>query len=452
MNNRIIYFCITVLLFVILFYHNDIGLNLGLFTVLLVVLAFYAFPKNSRRKDYWLATSGALLCAFSFAYFQDVASFFGIFLSLHWLSMIAFDPDQKMIKALLLVPLNYIMMLPKVFSTKLNVSKSRTNRTIQRIMALVLIPLGITAVFVFMYVVSSSVLTGFFEQLSFDFNLNVFHIIALLTIGSILLYNFWFFGLPRHWFVVNEALPDDFNTDFSEFTLDELLRSSGTITFMLLNIALLVFIGIYGYENFFMPEEISTISQNVHERVYAVIGSIVLAIGLIMFYFKGYFNFDPGNGLLKKLTFTWIFLNAILIVVTFVKNMQYVSLLGLTEKRIGVFIFLILCLIGLFFTFRKVKFRKTNWFLLHRMMKAFYVTLLLVAIINWSWVITKYNIVTGKIESDLPYHFQLPHNHLIMSEYLNENSVEILRIKPLEKEIQLDGKFYDFWVHRNLNP
>jgi hypothetical protein len=56
------------------------------------------------------------------------------------------------------------------------------------------------------------------------------------------------------------------------------------------------------------PASIPPFSDEVHQRVATIIFSIVLAIGLIMFYFKSTFNFDEKAGLLKKLAYLWIFL------------------------------------------------------------------------------------------------------------------------------------------------
>ena len=43
------------------------------------------------------------------------------------------------------------------------------------------------------------------------------------------------------------------------------------------------------------------LAEETHERVGAVIASIVMAIGVIMFYFKGSFNFDTQAKSLKIL-------------------------------------------------------------------------------------------------------------------------------------------------------
>ena len=45
------------------------------------------------------------------------------------------------------------------------------------------------------------------------------------------------------------------------------------------------------------------LKEETHERVGAVIASIVMAIGVIMFYFKGSFNFDTQEQSLSEKRF-----------------------------------------------------------------------------------------------------------------------------------------------------
>ena len=197
-------------------------------------------------------------------------------------------------------------------------------------------------------------------------------------------------------------------------------RKSGEISLILLNILLVFFIITYNYEQFFSIAKTSTLSDEVHQRVATIIFSIILAIGVIMFYFKSSFNFDGKAGLLKKLSYVWIILNALLIISAFIKNTEYISVLGLTFKRIGVFIFLALSLVGLFITYVKLHFRKTNIFLLNRMLRVFFFTFIITSCINFSWIVTKYNIAFHK-NDDTEYLKKLDFNKQILYNYYKNN-------------------------------
>jgi len=111
-----------------------------------------------------------------------------------------------------------------------------------------------------------------------------------------------------------------------------------------------------------------------------------------MFYFKSTFNFDKKAELLKKLSYVWIILNTLLTVSAFLKNTEYILDFGLTYKRIGVYIFLFLSLAGLGTTYLKIHYQKTNAFLLTRMTRIFFFTFIITSWINFSWIVTKYNI------------------------------------------------------------
>jgi cytochrome c oxidase assembly factor CtaG len=131
---------------------------------------------------------------------------------------------------------------------------------------------------------------------------------------------------------------------------------------------LLFFIITFNYEQFVeLKATANQLAEETHERVGAVIGSIVMAIVVIMFYFKGSFNFDKKAKFLKILAQIWVFLNAILVISAMLKNTEYVYYLGLTYKRLGVYAFLSLAIIGLIFTFIKVSKQKTNAYLFNQM-------------------------------------------------------------------------------------
>jgi hypothetical protein len=160
---------------------------------------------------------------------------------------------------------------------------------------------------------------------------------------------------------------------------------------------LLFFIFTYNYEQFYeIPKTPSQLSDETHERVVSVIFSIIMAIAVIMFYFKGAFNFDKNAGILKILAKIWVVLNAVLIFSAMAKNTEYVQQLGLTYKRLGVYAFLILSIIGLVITFIKIQKQKTNAFLFNQMLWCFYGMILVCSYFNWGGMATQYNIRNHK--------------------------------------------------------
>lgn len=152
---------------------------------------------------------------------------------------------------------------------------------------------------------------------------------------------------------------------------------------------LLIFIVTFNYEQFVeITKTPNQLSAETHERVNAVILSIILVICVIMFYFKGNFNYDKESESLKIVAKIWIVLNAILVISAVAKNSEYILNFGLPYKRFGVYEFLILALIGLILTFYRIQVRKINAFLFNEMFWCFYGTMLVCSFINWGGILS----------------------------------------------------------------
>ena len=84
----------------------------------------------------------------------------------------------------------------------------------------------------------------------------------------------------------------------------------------------------------------SELSDLVHSGINTLIASILIAIAIILYFFRRNLNFYSENRILKHLTFIWIALNIMLIVLIAIKNQNYITSFGLTYKRIGVHIYI----------------------------------------------------------------------------------------------------------------
>ena len=156
-----------------------------------------------------------------------------------------------------------------------------------------------------------------------------------------------------------------------------------------------------------------TLTEMVHEGTYLLIFSILLSIFIMLYIFRRNQNFYKGNGLLKKLAYTWIIQNIVLVISVAIRNHNYISNYGLTHKRIGVYVFLLLTIIGLYTLYLKIKDKKSLFYLVLTNGKVFYTTLVLLAFVNWDSVIVSYNI------NNLPAH-QIDYKYLVT---LSNNSL-----------------------------
>ena len=419
---------IGTLSFVFLFYNQDIGINATLTGVLIWFLLYKKSIKHKNKKEFWFLSGCIFLSAFSFAWYGDAFSFFALFISVIVLGFQSQYPKINIILYPFLWFLNYAGFIFKFFSFKYWLPKKIAgNNFFKKFLALVAIPSFFVIIFIAVYTSGSDTFYSFFKNIPLDFNF--FQILFLGCFGFFLFFNLWFVFIPRAFIKMNGQLGVNFSTGkqinlkptFSFLEID-FERKSGEISLILLNILLIFFIITYNYEQFFSTAKTATLSDEIHQRVATIIFSIIMAIGVIMFYFKSSFNFDKRAGLLKKLSYVWIILNALLIVSAFIKNTEYVSVLGLTFKRIGVYIFLCLSLAGLFITYLKLQFRKTNIFLLNSMLRIFFITFIITSCINFSWIVTKYNITFQK-NDDTEYLKRLDFNKQILyNVYKNDPS------------------------------
>ncbi|NHF58140.1 DUF4173 domain-containing protein [Flavobacteriaceae bacterium TP-CH-4] len=184
----------------------------------------------------------------------------------------------------------------------------------------------------------------------------------------------------------------------------------------------------------------SDYSKSVHQGVYALLFSILCAIGLILYFFRGNLNFYGGNRRIKALTFLWIGLNVVLVAFTAYKNYAYVEALGLTYKRIGVFVYLLLTLTGLLTAYIKVAKVRNFTFLVRTNIATVFGFLIISAAIPWNQTITHYNL--GSIGNpDLEYLIHLgSNNSTALHRFLQEHPETI----PPDSRKAIEEKYRSF--------
>lgn len=159
---------------------------------------------------------------------------------------------------------------------------------------------------------------------------------------------------------------------------------------------------------------------NVHQGTYVLIFSIVMAMAVVVYFFRKNLNFYPDNKWLKIASYIWIVQNAILAFSVGIRNVKYIEEYGLAYKRIGVLIFLFLTLGGLITMLFKVKGKKTLHFLLQRNAWIWYAVFWITAWVNWDVGITKYNVLTdykGGLDMEFIMNSVSDKNICILDEY-----------------------------------
>ncbi|MGR3854739.1 DUF4153 domain-containing protein [Chryseobacterium indologenes] len=390
------YIFLTALLFVIVFYDQEVGLNLGILGIVYAVLTLFKTPEKNKTRTLHALFGTSILSSIAFAWFGDFPSFIAVVSSL---LLLGYKSKNKRLKILFLIPVfivNCCTSFCRFFSFDEWLPKKNIPGLWQKTLAFFLIPLVLVSVFFGIYSAGSDHFAALFTD--YELDLNIWQVFCLSVLGFFIAFNYWNYAVEKLIYKNNHVLDNEFGKDsripkatYSFLDLDA-ERMSGVISFVLLNVLLVFFIITYNYEQFY--EAVKTpvqLSEETHERVNAVIMSIVMAILVIMFYFKSGFNFDPKAGSLKLLAKIWIFLNAVLVVSAALKNYEYIINYGFTYKRLGVFAFLLLSLVGLALTFIKIQKQKRNIFLVNTMIWYFYGTVLVCSYFNWGGFITSQN-------------------------------------------------------------
>lgn len=390
------YILITALLFVLVFYDQDMGLNLGILGIIYVLLTLFKTPEKNKTKTFYLLFVTSILSSIAFAWYGDFASFLAVVSSL---LLLGYKARNRKMKILFLIPVfivNGCTSICRIFSFDQWLPKRNVSGLWQKTLAFILIPLVLVSVFFGIYSAGSDHFAALFTD--YELDLNLWQVFCLSVLGFFIAFNYWNFAVERLIYKSHYVLDNDFREDtripkptYSFLDLDT-ERTSGIISFFCLTILLVFFIITYNYEQFYeVSKTPNQLSEETHERVNAVIMSIIMAILVIMFYFKSDFNFDPKAGLMKILAKIWIFLNAVLVLSAAVKNYEYIISYGFTYKRLGVFAFLLLSLVGVALTFLKIQKKKRNAYLFNTMAWYLYGIILGCSYINWGGLVTSQN-------------------------------------------------------------
>lgn len=156
----------------------------------------------------------------------------------------------------------------------------------------------------------------------------------------------------------------------------------------------------------------------VHEGVGSLVFSMLLALLLLFVFFEGKVNFLEKRALAKKLAYAWIGLNVALLLLTAFKNCLYVNELGMTYKRIGVWYFLLAAGIAMLVAMIKIRQDMNLMFVARKVFAAYVLALVISSLVPWELIVTKFNIQQaesrgGLADTDYLLHLDGHNLHLI---------------------------------------
>lgn len=448
--SQLIFFC--TLIFVLFFYDEHPGFNVGLLGIILSVIVLLDTAPRKRTPLFYGYFAASVLSSLAWSWYGDAASFFALAVSLLFLRLKSRNSHLRESMVIPIAFLSGLTFLYRIFLFDQWLPTVDAGARVRRGIALVVLPAFFLLVFFIAYSLGSDTFAAVWSELRWD--INIWEFLLLAALGFFLSFNFWNFFVSKNIIRLNAAMTDRFGHKLPvakptySFLDVETERKGGEISFVLLALLLLIFIGVFNYEQFFVVHKAAAeLSAATHQRVFAVILSIVLAVLLVMFYFKSNFNFDPKAARLKVLAKIWVVLNVVLVLSAMMKNLEYIIDFGMTYKRLGVCAFLCLCLVGLWLTYHKISAQKTNDYLLNQMSRWFYVTLLLAGIFNWGAYATRYNVWAKK--GTLSELRMLNYNHKIL-----ENRFHLRASDFYEPQMEVRGSilskvgYYENLRHR----
>lgn len=435
---------LATMLFIVLFYDENIGLNFGILGISYSIILLVSTPKILKTTSFYIIFSLSILSSFAFAWYGDFVSFAAVFISV---ALLTFKSKSKELKPIFAIPafaLTFFSFLYRIFLLDQWIPKSNTIGAKQKVLSVFIIPVILLGAFFAIYSLGSD---HFAKFLNLSWNIDLWLLFVMACLGFFFAFSFFNVWIPDFIYKQNHHLKNEFVQEdkiakptYSFMDIDS-ERMSGIVSISLLNVLLIFFIITFNYEQFY--ENVKSpiqLSLETHERVKAVIISIVMAIIVILFYFKGHFNFDEKANSLKILTKIWIILNAVLVFSAITKNAEYFINYGATYKRFGVFAFLILSLIGLTYTFIKIQRQKTNAFLFNHFIWFVYGTILATSFINWGAIATLYNIKNGK--GNVEFLHSLNYNDQILKEKLKTKKQLQYYNEPYEETTFLSRILY----------
>ncbi|RZL37281.1 MAG: DUF4173 domain-containing protein [Pedobacter sp.] len=417
------------LLFNLLFWNEELGINLLLHTLFILLTLCTDRNKLADKKVIFFGAAN-LFAAICVVYNNAVLNIIGYYFSLlifigyahaHLLKTV-FAAGISGFLQILSSPIN---LVKKIITVKIG---KHSLKPFLRPLKYVLIPFIILFFFTIIYSVANPVFGSYvdelgnfiertfafiFKDLAFD---RIIHIVLGVFFTAGLLLSFKENGLEKIEGALTESLVrkrrQRNNTTFAyevksiffgaAISKKMALKTEniiGIISLFALNLLLLLLNSI-DINTLWLGNAVDVANKNysaeLHDGTNALIFSIVMAMMVIIYFFSGNLNFFSRNKFLKTLAYIWIAQNAFLVCSVLLRDYNYIAMHGLTYKRIGVLVFLSLCTAGLATVYLKVAKQKTLFYLVKTNGFLWYVILLSFGIVNWDVLIVNYNIDNRK--------------------------------------------------------
>lgn len=394
-------------LFPLLFHHQQAGLNVLLFDALAIGLLLFTKRLNITRALNMILGSGVMLSGLMVMIYGLNMALTANVISLVLLTGALALPDMTVlangffasVAAVISGPFQY---LGTWYQT---ISKSHRWQSWIRFGGFIIFPLIILIIFISLY----SAASPYFNKLTGNFVLLLEHLsqwiaklispdvfwigIAGLLTGLSLFYGKFFIPI-KLWGETGNDKQERVKRKYSGSTLGlKTEAKTATLMFVLLNLLIAVMNVLdlyYVWLNF--EWDGGFLKQFVHEGTWLLIISIIISMLLVLWYFRGNLNFFSKNKSLIILVRIWLAQNALLALSVAMRNYWYLHFFNLAFKRIWVFAFLVLVLLGLLTIMLKVEQKKSLRYLLIMNSLYAYIVFMVLSLFNWDVIIARFNV------------------------------------------------------------
>ncbi len=398
------------LIFAFLFWKQTWGVNTFIFSLFLLLIFIKEKGLSTFSGVVMIAAIGTLLSAvlivINNSYYAKTAWIISLIL---WMGFNQPLPVKSFLNAGILGITNFFESPVSILISSTGEQKNSFWKAFRKKITLLVIPILLLVTFFWIYYHANpkfaqlyNRLTGVFSRIQ---SLKIDPAMLLLVLTGLMLFGGIFFtsrtndffnkreaGKTEHLERKRRKVQDYFSSLNSlslkkEYKIGLMVLALLNLQLAIVNILDLVYVW-FSSEKRSAPE----LSQFVHQGTSLLILAIILAMAVILWFFRGNINFLPGNKFIKHLVYAWIIQNTILTLSVGMRNFHYIQAYGLAYKRIGVFFFLILVLYGLWTVGEKVRVPKSFFYLVQKNAWFFYFTLLVFSSINWHIAITKFNL------------------------------------------------------------
>jgi len=443
-NKTVLVVFLSAFLLTGLFYKQYFGLNILLFDVLFLLWLIGSKQLSWKNKNVIIASSGFFLTALFTVITHSTFSYLMHFLAITvFIGVLNYTKVRSLFSAGI-ISLVALFQSQGIFAQHLSGTRMK-GKTIGGLLwktRIFIIPVFIIFLFVGLYSFSNPVFGDMINNLglgiqnTFNYIFEGLDFFLLLTFLLCLFISIYLFTRTANKSLIQqdinavEVLQRDKKKGARWFKPMGLKNEHKAGIFLLLTLnALLLILNVLDvyWVWFNFAWEGQTLKQFVHEGTYLLIFSILISIAVVLYFFRGNLNFYSKNQFLKYLGYIWIVQNAILVISVAIRNFRYIEYFALAYKRIGVILFLILVLYGLYSVARKIQYKKSAFYLFKSNALVLYGVLVLASFVNWDSFIAKYNFA----------HSDTAFLHLDYMASLSDKTLPLLD-KPLSELTQIN--------------